>query len=134
MNPKISTEEKYAILQNLVAHKFLSENFSIVNRGYNFKVTERGLKLYASILDMTGQQKILNGPKKTKPDIMYLASDSMRHKAIDLGFIEYEPLDKMYSLTRRGVEHISVLFNPKMKGHTDIATKINRLFRFGLKG
>lgn len=121
---KLTSEEKVAVIGNLVAHGLLSRVLDLDSNTIEFKITKKGIQTYATILSMLGRTKILNGPSLSKPQIKYHTLERLKDLVQSQKFVEYIESDEVY-ITERGAQHIKVMFSIK----NDITPKSGILSR-----
>lgn len=127
---KLTSEEKVAVIGNLVAHGLVSRVLDLDSNTIEFKITKKGIQTYATILSMLGRTKILNGPSLSKPQIKYHTLERLKDLVQSQKFVEYIESDEVY-ITERGAQHIKVMFSIK----NDITPKSGILSRLkNLKG
>jgi hypothetical protein len=59
---KLSSEEIYVIINNLVAIGLLTRVYDVGNRTMNVTLSKRGVQAYSAILSMIGESKLVSGP------------------------------------------------------------------------
>lgn len=127
----MNREEIRAIRENLVAINLIVAAYDLDSDKIKYKINSNGLEMYATLLKLLGKNQILNGTTLDDESIKTNYRHTMKGVIIAQGFIDFTPLDeKTYTITKRGMEHIKVMFNPKGKGNG----RLNRFFRIGLKG
>lgn len=127
----MNREEIHAIRENLVSISLIVAAYDIDSDKIKYKINSNGIMMYATLLKLLGKNQILNGVSMDDKSIEDNYRHTMKSTLIGQGFIDFTPLDeKTYTITKRGMEHIKVMFNLKRKGNG----RLNRLFRFGLKG
>lgn len=130
MQLKLSGEEIRAICHNLVAIDLVIEAFDVNSLKLTIKISKNGMKAYATLLDLLGKQKVLNGPRMQDTTIQEMKNESSKRLLFSQKFIDItSTLDTMnyeIVLTKRGVEQITVMFDLHQKSYVDLTTKINR--------
>jgi len=129
---KISSEEIDVIRTHLIAIGLLARTFDLERNTQELRVTIKGMQVYATLLQLFEKNKILNGPFMTDDVIETNLRHHLRQLLLDEQFVAMVEFND-FSLTNRGVEHITVMFKCNLKGHVSKTTKISRIIR-RLKG
>jgi len=132
---KISGEEIDVIRTHLVAIGLLARTYDLGRNTLELRVTNKGMQVYATLLQLFGKNKILTGPFMSDDVIESNIRHHLRQLLFDERFVTMVELED-YCLTNRGAEHITVLFKLALKGHVSKAMKAVKLFKWlkGLKG
>ena len=129
----MNREETRAIRENLIAISLIVAAYDIDSNKIKYKINNNGLLMYATLLKLLGRNSVLNGTIMDSETIKTNYRHTMKSMIIEQGFIDFTPLDeKAYTITKRGMEHIKVMFNLHQK--RNLKGTLNRLFSFGLKG
>lgn len=133
---KMNKSEVRAIKANLVAIGVVADSYNLESNKVEYQINKTGMRMYCTLLTMLDKTKILNGPEMPPHIIKINTLDSMQDLIFNQKFVDFTPMSvETYMLTKRGMEHVKIMFNMDFnKEPRELATKLNRLFRFGLKG
>jgi hypothetical protein len=123
------SEEIEAIRANLEAIDMITGGYDITTNTFKYHITTSGLRVYVTLLYMTGATNLFNGPRYTKEYTRRHYYEISKDLVISQGFIKLTA-DNLYVLTPRGAEHITVMFDLYGKKRTSLIAKLNRFFKF----
>ena len=130
-------EQTNAIKLNLDAIGLITSYYDLYTKQTQIKVNKNGIRMYATILNKLGVSQMLKGPTLTSEAIQTNTLGSMETLALQQKFIEFMPLDDgriKWMLTKRGMEHIKVLFSIGMGMGTSSNSKHWLIKLFSQKG
>lgn len=130
MKIKMSSDEIEAIRANLETIDMITGGYDITTNTFKYHITTSGLRVYVTLLYMTGATTLFGGPSYTKEYIRRHYFETSKDLIISQGFITLTA-NNLYVLTPRGAEHITIMFDLYGKEHTGLKGRLNRLFRFG---